>query len=150
MAQSISQVYTHIVFSTKHRQPLIDSQIEERLFQYIGGVCKEFECSPLIVGGHIDHIHILCTLSKKITQMNLLEMIKKRSSKWIKTIDPKYSNFYWQGGYGIFSINYTEVDVVINYIRNQREHHKNISFKKELIAFLKKYNIDYDDRYLWE
>ncbi|MFW5656657.1 MAG: IS200/IS605 family transposase, partial [Bacteroidota bacterium] len=112
MPQSLSKVYVHITFSTKHIQSLIDETIEDRLFEYIGGICKGLESNPIQVGGHKNHIHILCLLSKKITQIKLLEEIKKQSSKWIKTVDEKYKNFYWQDGYAIFSVNPKKIDVV--------------------------------------
>ena len=149
MAQSLSKVYIHITFSTKDRHHLIDEKIRESLFQYLGGVCKGLECNPVKVGGYTDHMHILCLLSRKIAQMNLLEELKKQSSKWIKTQGNAYSNFYWQDGYGVFSVNPTQIDVVVDYIRNQEEHHKTLSFQDELRAFLKKYNVEYDERYIW-
>jgi len=149
MAQSLSKVYIHITFSTKDRHHLIDEKIRESLFQYLGGVCKGLECNPVKVGGYTDHVHILCLLSRKIAQMNLLEELKKQSSKWIKTQGNAYSNFYWQDGYGVFSVNPTQIDVVVDYIRNQEEHHKTLSFQDELRAFLKKYNVEYDERYIW-
>jgi putative transposase len=89
-------------------------------------------------------------LSRKVAQMKLLEEIKKQSSKWIKTKGQVYSNFYWQEGYGIFSVNPTETDVVVKYILNQEEHHKKITFQDEFRAFLKKYKIEYDERYVWD
>lgn len=150
MAQSLSQVYVHIVFSTKNRQAIIDEAIQAGLFEYIGGICKGLECIPLRVGGHNDHIHVLCILSKKITQIKLLEEIKKQSSKWIKTKGESYRNFYWQSGYGIFSVNPSETDVVVNYIKNQAEHHAKRTFQDEFRAFLRKYNVDYDERYVWD
>lgn len=150
MPQSLSRVYVHITFSTKNRLPLIDQNIEQELYTYLGGVCQSLECHPLQVGGYINHVHILCTLSKKITQIKLLEELKKRSSKWIKRKDLACQNFYWQRGYGIFSVNPSEVDVVIKYIQNQAEHHKKYSFQEEFRAFLKKYKIDYDERYVWD
>ena len=150
MAQSLSQVYVHITFSTKNRYPFIDDEIKSELWSYLGGVCKALECNPIRVGGHCDHVHICCLLSKKITQIKLLEEIKKESSKWIKTKDEKYSKFYWQDGYGIFSVNPSEIDVVTAYIDNQAEHHKKQTFQEELSAFLKKYKVDYDERYLWD
>lgn len=145
MAQSLSKVYIHITFSTKDRQYLIDEKIRESLFQYLGGVCKGLECNPVKVGGYTDHVHILCLLSRKIAQMNLLEELKKQSSKWIKTQGNAYSNFYWQDGYGVFSVNPTQIDMVVDYIKNQEEHHKTLSFQDELRVFLKKYN----ERYIW-
>ncbi len=150
MPQSLSKVYVHITFSTKNREKLIDEEIENRLFEYLGGICKGLECNPVKIGGFINHVHILCTLSRKITQSELLEKIKKESSKWIKTIDEKYKRFYWQRGYGIFSVNPSEIDIVIEYIKNQKEHHKTKSFQDEYRAFLIKYNVDFDERYVWD
>jgi putative transposase len=150
MPQSISYDYTHISFSTKNRQKFIDSEIEEKLFQYLGGICKNLECNPVKVGGHLDHVHILCTLGREITQAKLVEEVKKSSSKWMKRQGEKYSSFYWQAGYGIFSVNLGELDVVIKYITNQKEHHQRKSFQDEFRAYLKKYNIEYDERYVWD
>lgn len=150
MPQSLSKVYVHITFSTKNRQKLIDDEISPRLYEYLGGICKGLGCHPVQVGGHKDHVHILCILSKKIAQIKLLEEVKKQSSKWIKTVSSKYQNFYWQDGYGIFSVNPSEIDVVIKYIQNQEEHHKKRTFQDELRAFLKKYNVDYDEKYVWD
>lgn len=150
MPQSIAYNYLHITFSTKYRVPMIDEAIEEELFKYIGGICKNLECNPIKVGGYRDHIHILCVLSRKIALMKLLEEIKSHSSKWIKTKGDQYKNFYWQRGYGSFSVNPAEIDVVVRYIENQAEHHKKRTFQDEYIAFLKKYNAEYDERYLWD
>ena len=113
-------------------------------------ICNELECYPVQVGGHNNHIHICCLLSKKITQIKLLEEIKKSSSKWIKTKGKKYEKFYWQDGYAVFSVNPFEVEKVVEYIKNQEEHHKKRTFQEELLAFLKKYNMEYDERYLWD
>ena len=150
MAQSLSKVYVHIIFSTKHRQNLIDDNIKTSLFEYLGGICRGLECNPVQVGGHQNHVHILCLLSRKITQMKLLEELKKRSSKWVKTKGAPYLNFYWQDGYGIFSVNPSEIDKVIDYIKNQEEHHQKRSFQDEFRAFLKKYKVEYDERYVWD
>ena len=150
MPQSLSKVYTHITFSTKNREMLIDADLEERLFEYLGGICKGLDCNPVQIGGYRNHIHILCTLSRTITQAMLLEKLKKESSKWIKTVGKKYINFYWQNGYGIFSVNPTEIGIVTNYILNQKEHHKTKTFQEELRAFLNKYEIEYDERYVWD
>ena len=150
MGQSLSKVYVHLTFSTKHRANLIDKQIENSLFEYLGGICKGLECNPLQVGGYRNHIHILCQLSKKIAQTKLLEEVKKQSSKWIKTKGNQYSSFYWQDGYGIFSVNPTEIDVVANYIKNQEVHHQKKSFQEEFRSFLIKYQVEYDERYVWD
>jgi putative transposase len=150
MPQSLVRNYIHIIYSTKNRVSFINESIEEELFSYIGGICKSLGCNPIVVGGHKDHIHILCLLSQKIALMKLLEETKSHSSKWIKTKDKAYGNFYWQNGYGAFSINPTEIEVVKNYILNQKEHHKNKTFQQEYMAFIKKYNVEYDERYLWD
>ena len=150
MAQSLVRNYIHLVFSTKHRSPFIDESVENELFNYLGGVCKKLECQPIIVGGHLDHVHILCLLSKKIALIKLLEEVKSHSSKWIKTKGEKYSNFYWQDGYGAFSVNPKEVEVVVKYITTQKAHHSKKTFQTELLQFLKEYNVEYDERYLWE
>jgi REP element-mobilizing transposase RayT len=149
MSQSLSKVYVHITFSTKNRLPLIDDSIKMSLWEYIGGICKRLECSPIRVGGYNDHVHICCLLSKKMSIMNLLEEIKKQSSKWIKTKGNQYIQFYWQDGYSIFSINPVEIEVVVRYIDTQEEHHKKRTFKEELLAFLKKHGFEYDETYLW-
>ncbi len=150
MPQSLSKVYVHIVFSTKYRLNLITDDVEESLYEYLGGICKGLECNPVKIGGYKNHVHVLCLLSRKVTQMELLEELKKRSSKWIKTKGPQYASFYWQNGYGIFSVNPAEVDRVIRYIENQHEHHSKKDFKKEFRELLTKYNVDYDERYVWD
>ena len=150
MGQSLVKNYLHIVFSTKYRQPLINEVVENELYSYLGGICKQLECSPIKIGGYYDHIHILCMLSKKIALMKLLEEVKSHSSKWIKTKDESLRNFYWQDGYGAFSVNPAEVDVVINYIATQKEHHGKITFQNEYRAFLKRYQVEFDERYVWD
>ena len=157
MPQSLSKVYVHITFSTKNRQYLIDDNIETSLYEYLGGICRGLECNPVKVGGHKNHVHVLCLLSRKVAQMKLLEELKKQSSKCppagragIKTKGELYSNFYWQDGYGIFSINPIETDKVVGYIQEQHEHHKHKSFQDEYRAFLKKYKVKYNERYVWD
>lgn len=150
MGQSLVKNYVHIVFSTKYREPMIVAPFEKELHAYIGGICKELECPVLIVGGYTDHIHILCMLSRKIALMTLVQKIKANSSKWMKTKDERLMNFFWQDGYGAFSVNPAEVDVVVRYIENQHEHHSKKSFKREFRSFLKKYKVDYNEEYVWD
>jgi len=137
MPQSLSKVYVHIIFSTKHRQNLIDDDIEGRLYEYVGGICKNMESNPVQVGGYKNHIHILCTLSRKVSQMRLIQEIKQVP-------------FYWQDGYGIFSVSIRSVEKVSEYILNQKNHHQDISFEEEYLRLLKKYRVEYDTRYLWD
>jgi putative transposase len=150
MGQSLVQNYIHIVFSTKHRQPLIHPPVEKELHAYLGGICNRLECQTIIVGGYTDHIHILCKLSKKIALMKLVEEVKSHSSKWIKDKGKSYENFYWQDGYGAFSVNPSEVDKVISYIANQKAHHEKKAFRDEYSAFLKKFQVVFDERYVWD
>lgn len=149
MAQSLVANYVHITFSTKHRAPLIFEFVEKELYAYLGEICHRLECPPIKIGGHVDHVHILCLLSRKIPLMKLLEELKSHSSKWIKTKHPSLELFYWQDGYGTFSVKPNEVDRVIKYIENQKEHHRSKTFQKEFLQFLHQYNIGYDERYIW-
>jgi len=140
----------HLVFSTKHRQPLIQPPFEDELHAYLGGICNKLDCQPIKIGGYTDHVHILCMLSKKIALVKLMEEIKSHSSQWIKTLDASLANFYWQDGYGAFSVNPSETEKVISYIANQHQHHSRKSYQDEYRAFLKKYKVEYDERYVWD
>lgn len=137
------------MFSTKNRQPLIHQPVEGELHSYLGGICNRLDCQSIRVGGYTDHIHILSLLSKKIALMKLVEEVKSHSSKWMKTKGDEYRHFYWQDGYGAFSVNPSQVDTVIAYIANQHEHHSKKTFQEEYRLFLKKYNVEYDERYVW-
>ncbi len=150
MGQSLVKLYAHIVFSTKHRQNLIDEEIADDLFAYIGGICKNLECNPIIVGGYRNHVHVLCVLSKKIALMTLLDRMKSNSSKWAKTKGDKYQDFYWQNGYGCFSVSPLGVESLKGYISNQNDHHRQKSFEEEYIKFLEDYQVDYDEKYVWD
>jgi putative transposase len=150
MGQSLVKNYIHIVFSTKHRQPFITEAIESDLHAYLGGVCKNLECPPIKIGGYSDHVHILCMLSKKIALMKLLEDVKSHSSRWIKTKGNNYHNFYWQDGYGAFSVRPGDMDELIFYISNQKNHHTKKSFQEEYRKILKENDVEYDERYVWD
>ena len=150
MSQSLVKNYIHLIFSTKYRERLIYPPIEHELHTYMGGICKRMECHSIKIGGYTDHVHILCMMSKKIALMKLLEEVKSHSSKWMKTKGDDLSNFYWQDGYGAFSVNPADIDRVIAYIANQKEHHSKISFQDEYRAILKRYGQEYDERYVWD
>ena len=150
MAQSLVQNYLHIIFSTKHRHPFITRNVQDELYSYLGGICISLECQPIKLGGYTDHIHLLCMLSKKIALIKLMEEVKSHSSKWMKTQADNLKDFYWQDGYGAFSIKPTQVDTVKTYIENQEVHHSRHSFQDEYRAFLKKYKVPYDERYVWD
>lgn len=150
MGQSIVQIYVHIVFSTKHRQALIQPPVDQELHAYLGGICNRLGCQTIIVGGFTDHVHLLCKLPKKLAISKIIEELKSHSSKWIKTKGKSYQNFYWQEGYGAFSVNPYEVDKVVDYISNQHIHHAKKTFQDEYRAFLKKYDIDYNELFVWD
>ncbi|HEY4481908.1 MAG TPA: IS200/IS605 family transposase [Candidatus Brocadiaceae bacterium] len=150
MGQSLVQNYLHIIFGTKYRRPLIYPPYEDELYNYLGGTCNKLDCQSIKVGGYLNHVHILCMLSKKIALMKLLEKLKASSSKWMKSNDPALDNFYWQDGYGAFSVNPAQVDIVARYITNQHEHHKKVDFQDEYRGILKEYNMEYDERYIWD
>ena len=149
MSQSLSQLYTHIVFHTKHNQDLIHADVENELYAYFGGILKENKSVPIAINGIANHVHILCIMSKNIALADLLEELKRNSSRWIKTKGKAYLDFAWQGGYGGFSVSQSKVDVVKRYIENQKDHHKTETVKEEYVRFLKEYGIDYKDEYLW-
>ena len=150
MPQSLVKNYLHIVFSTKYRQKLIDSAIEDELYMYLGGIANNLECIPIKIGGHQDHVHMLCLLSKNITLATLMSKLKANSSKWIKTKGEAYRNFYWQNGYAAFSVKASEVDVVIKYIARQKEHHSRKTFQDEFRAYMVSNKIEFDERYVWD
>jgi putative transposase len=153
MPQSLNKVILHMVFSTKDRRPLIDSDIRPRLHAYMAAIIRDIE-SPQSqayrVGGVADHVHIAATLPRTVTIAKLFETVKKESSSWIKKQGAHYSDFYWQNGYGNFSIGPSQLDQLIRYIDNQEEHHKTVSFQDEFRKLLEKYQIEYDERYVWD
>lgn len=150
MPQSFSAVYMHLVFSTKNRVPYIVSELRSRLWAYLGGICRGLDCHPVQIGGTSDHVHILCLLSRDIAVQNLVAKIKAESSLWMKQLKPPVPDFHWQTGYGIFSVNPKERQTVIEYITNQEEHHRNRTFQEEFLLFLKKYDIPYNEKHLWD
>jgi REP element-mobilizing transposase RayT len=150
MAQSLSNILLHIIFSTKNRQPFIDINLEAELYAYIVSVSSSHGSYVYKIGGVEDHLHILLSLPRTLSTSDLLEEIKKTSSKWVKTKEQKYHCFSWQKGYGSFSVSMSQRPIIENYIENQKEHHKKQSFQDEYRAFLRLNNIPYDERYVWD
>ena len=150
MSQSLSKVYLHIVFSTKERTPWIDHNIEKEVHSYLAKICSEIGCNALEIGGMQDHLHLLVLQSRTVTISKLLETVKSNSSKWIKSKGSQYTNFCWQKGYGGFSVDQTTLPAVKNYILNQKEHHQKRGFQDEYRMILKRYEVEYDERYVWE
>ena len=149
MSQSLSKIYLHLVFHIKSTSVLIRDEDRKSLYAYMGSVIKSNHSIPIIINGTLNHVHILCVMSKNIALAKLVEEIKRHSSRWIKTVDGYYKTFAWQGGYGGFSVSPSVHDKTKRYIENQQEHHKEISFQEEYLSFLKEYGIEYDEKYLW-
>jgi putative transposase len=150
MPQSLASILVHLVFSTKHRQPFITPEIEPELHSYMAAILRELESPSLTINGTADHVHVLFRLGRKIALCDVVEEVKKRSSKWIKTKGEAFRTFQWQGGYGAFSIGESGVEDVRRYIARQKEHHRMKSFQDEFRAFLEKYHVEYDERYVWD
>lgn len=151
MPQSLSELYVHLVFSTKHRRPSIRPEIEASLYAYIAEILYA-ECrSPAsIIGGENDHLHVLYNQSRSWSVADTVRTIKSKSSKWIKMISPEFSRFYWQLGYGAFSVSKSVVPAVETYIANQKNHHRNFDFQTEYRRLLKRHGVAYDERYVWD
>lgn len=151
MPQSLVQIYVHIVFSTKDRMPFLkDTVFRGRVQAYLAGICNKQDCPAIIVGGVADHVHLLCRLGKQIDISSLIREIKRDSSSWVKEEEPTLIAFYWQSGYGAFSVSPSHVDALKNYIRDQEEHHKTESFQDEFRRLCAKYGVPVDERYVWD
>lgn len=149
MAQSLVSLMVRVIFSTKNREPLITPEIEPELFAYMGGILKNHKSRLLDAGGTADHVHLLISQSKSVALSTLMKDVKKDSSSWLKTKDKIFRNFHWQDGYGGFSIGKSQISSLRTYIGNQKKHHRKRSFQEELLQFLMAYEIEYDERYLW-
>lgn len=150
MSQSLAQILVHIVFSTKERFPFFEDTVESELFAYLGDTLKRAGGVPFKINGTADHVHIFSSMPKTVALSKYIEEIKRNSSRWIKTKGSHYEKFSWQNGYGAFSVSSSQKGAVIDYIVNQKEHHQKLTFKEEFLAFLEKYEIQYDERYLWD
>lgn len=151
MAQSLSKILVHIVFSTKNREPyLVNQELRSELHKYLGGVCRDHSSPSLVVGGVEDHVHILCALGRTIAVADLIREVKRASSKWIKSRDKKLADFHWQGGYGAFSVSQSNVEKVRKYIIEQEDHHRSMSFQDEMRMLFRKHGIEFDEQYVWD
>ncbi|MCX6873424.1 MAG: IS200/IS605 family transposase [Verrucomicrobia bacterium] len=151
MSQSLSAVYLHLVFSTKDRHPFLrDPALRAETHAYLGGISKQLDCVPIIIGGVDDHVHILAHHARTITQADWVKELKRVSSLWIKQRDPSLRDFAWQSGYGIFSVSASNLETVERYIANQEEHHRKTTFQDEYRAFLKRHSIPWDEKYVWD
>jgi len=151
MAQSLARIVLHVVFSTKNRVPFLkDPAVRTRFHAYLAGTLQLLDCEPILINGMEDHVHILCNLSRTITVARLVEEAKKNSSKWIKEQGPAFHDFFWQSGYGAFSVSQSNVEKVRDYVASQEEHHRKVSFQYEFRALCRKHGIEFDERYVWD
>lgn len=150
MANTYTQITIHIVFAVKHRENLIKKQFREELFKYIAGIIQNKNQKLLAINGVSDHIHILVGISPSITLSDLVRDIKNNSSRFINEKKWVLGKFQWQEGYGAFSYSRSQRSDIIKYIENQENHHAKNSFKEEYLEILKKFEIQYDENYLFD
>jgi putative transposase len=149
--QSLAKILVHTVFSTKERRPFLrDKAVREEMHRYLGGILTKLECQPIIVGGVEDHVHLLCALSRTCNAADMVKELKRGSSLWVKTQRPELRDFAWQNGYGIFSVGFSQIESVQDYIAGQEEHHRKVSFQDEFRQLLRRYRIEFDERYVWD
>ena len=152
MPQSLAKVMVHIVYSTKNREPwLKDAKMCSELCAYNAAILRDDVDSPaVLINGVDDHIHVLCQLSRKFAIMDVIKNAKTETSKWIKKQAASYEDFQWQAGYGMFSVSESNVAQVKQYIANQEDHHKRMSFQDEFRELCKRHGLEIDERYIWD
>jgi REP element-mobilizing transposase RayT len=150
MPQSLTSILVHLIYSTKNREPWLPPEIDPELYAYQATVFKEMKCPALLINGTADHVHALFLLGRTVALCDVVEEVKKQSSKWLKTKGPRLAGFQWQAGYGAFSLGESGVPAARRYIERQKEHHRTRTFQEEFRAFLRKYKIEYDERYVWD
>jgi putative transposase len=150
MPQSLTKLYAHLIFSTKNRQPFLDETIRPRVHAYLATIIRNLDSPWVVVGGVADHVHILFDMGKLRPPVEFVEEAKRESSKFVKTLGLSYGDFYWQRGYGMFSVGPAHRDEAEAYVRGQEEHHRAKSFQDEFRAFLEHYGVPYDEQHVWD
>lgn len=150
MSQSLAKNLIHLVFSTRNREPLLAEVVREPLCAYAAGVLRDLDSPTIAINTWRDHVHVLFSLSKNFPLSQVVMEVKRATSKWLKTNGPEFANFHWQAGYGAFSIGQSGIAEASAYIAHQAEHHIKRSFEDELRALLKLYELEFDERYLWD
>jgi REP element-mobilizing transposase RayT len=150
MPQSLSLLLVHLVFSTKERFPYLGDAVRPSLYGYLATVARNQGHACYRVGGTADHVHLAVRMPRTVTVASLVEEVKTSSSKWLKTQSPDLAQFAWQRGYGAFSVGPADLNALIAYIEGQMDHHRTRSFQEEYQAFLTKYGIEFDERYVWD
>jgi putative transposase len=149
MPQSFASLHCHVVFSTKHRQPLISFDFQPRLYDYIGGILGNHSCASIAAGGMPDHVHVLVSLGRTISVADMVRLIKSNSSGWVHE-ELRLDDFQWQTGYGAFAVSYSNIDAVKAYFANQERHHRAQSFQDEFRELLRRHELEWDERYVWD
>ena len=150
MPQSLARLHVHLIFSTKNRERVLHDQIRDSLHSYLATVLQNLECPPALINSVEDHVHILFELARTASVSQVVEDVKKSSSKWMKSQGPEFTGFAWQAGYGAFAVSESNVQTVWDYIANQREHHRQKSFQEEYRAFMERHHVACDERYVWD
>jgi REP element-mobilizing transposase RayT len=150
MPQSLSKVILHMIFTTKDREPWLDREVRPRMHAYIATICRDLGAEFVHVGGVADHVHVVTTLPRTASQAQFIEQIKKASSKWIKALDARYRGFFWQRGYGAFSVSPSQLDAVLRYVEQQPAYHHARTFQEEYRELLSKHGVQFDKRYVWD
>jgi len=148
--QSLTRLYVHLIFSTKNREPLLDETIRPRAHAYLATAIRDLGSPWVVVGGIADHVHVLFDMGKMVAPVKFVEHVKRESSKFVKTLGTQYKRFYWQRGYGMFSVSPKDRDEAEHYVRKQEEHHRQRTFQDEYRAMLNQYGIDFDEQYVWD
>ena len=149
MANTFTSLHYHLVFSTKNRHPWLAADSQQRIWEYLGGIARDNHMKALQVGGMEDHVHIVLGAPPTMAVSKAVQLLKGGSSKWIHDSFPALAAFAWQDGYGAFSVSKSQVPDVVEYVANQREHHRARTFQEEFRALLEKHGMEYDERYLW-
>jgi REP-associated tyrosine transposase len=150
MPQSLSKVILHITFSTKNRESWLDAAIRPRMHAYLATICRDLGGDDQCVDGVSDHVPIITTLPRTLSQAEMIEEIKKASSKWIKSVEVRYRGFFWQRGYAAFSVSPSQLEAVLQYVQTQEEHHRTRTFQEEYRELLHRHGVDFDERYVWD
>ncbi len=148
MAHTFTSLLTHAVFSTSERRPFLSEAMRPDAHAYIGGILRQLRVAPIAIGGTSNHVHLLMRLPADLSLADCLRVVKTNSSRWIKERWPERRLFSWQGGYGAFTVSESNRGAVIQYIRDQEQHHRLISFQEEFLALLKKHGVEFDERYV--
>jgi putative transposase len=150
MPQSLAKIYIHLIFSTKNREPLLPDEIRPELHKYMAGILRDLQSPSIEINTEPDHAHVLLTLARTLSISQVVQELKSGSSAWLHKHSVAYANFHWQNGYGAFSVSQSGVVETRAYIRNQREHHRGKTFQEEFREFLRRYEIEFDERYVWD